>query len=79
MKIISTSLILALFGSYFWAVSMEYLLGNTGIAQGLSIVGGFLIGLNARIVVEWAYGYTLLQELSGRKDEKENSKKNDQV
>lgn len=77
MKIVFTSLLLALFGAYFWAVSMEYLLGNTSIAQGLSMVGGFLIGLNARKVVEWAYGYTLLEELSGRKDEKENSKEND--
>ena len=74
MKIILTSLILALFGSYSWAVSMEYFLGNTLTAQGLSLMGGLLIGLSARKVVEWAYGYTLLEELTGRKDEKEDSK-----
>jgi hypothetical protein len=63
MKIILTSLALALVGSYGVAVFFGDILGPAGC-----FAISLLLGLSSRTITEKLLGYTLYEELSGKRN-----------
>ena len=67
-NLLFSAVALSIAGTYAICTITAYFF-NPALAQGVSIVSGFLLGLSTRQIVENIYGYTLYEALSGKKED----------